>query len=134
MKKLLAIAVIGLMIPAVALAHVGMHGSSKVTLIEQTFGGSHALTHKRALDCFAATRSTVNRSWADAYFSGFTSKRSHECDPVGSNGVAFVHFARGRWHTVDEGSDFPSCRVHGVPHRVVVDLAKSLPRGFGPAC
>ena len=134
MRKVLVAALVCLIVPSAALAHVAMHGSAKLGLIEDIFGGTPGLTHTGAYDCFAANRSTVNRAWAVTYFSGFTARRMHECDPVGSNGVDFVHFGHGHWHSVYDASDFPSCHLPGVPHNVTVDLAKSLPRGFGPAC
>lgn len=134
MKKTFAATIILILVPvAAAAAHVAMHGPTKLPVVRAGFKDP-ALTNKLVYDCYAASRSTVNRAWSVTYFSGFTAKKAMECDRVGANGVSFVHYTHGRWRDVYSASDFPSCHLLGVPYPVVKDLTKSLPRGFGPAC
>lgn len=134
MKKTCAATIMLMMVlVAAAAAHVAMHGSAKLPVVRAGFKDP-ALSDKLVYDCYAASRSTVDHAWAVTYFSGFTAKKAKECDHVGANGVSFVHYTHGRWRNAYSASDFPSCHLPGVPYKVVKDLTKSLPRGFGPAC
>ena len=113
-RLFLVLVVAGLVLPAAAIARVGVSGPAKNPILRVALG------RVVPRQCAAVYRSTVDRSWASAQFS--PQRGWHErCTKFGSDGVVIVHQTSGRWHFVTAGSDF-DCPIRHVPVAVVRDL------------
>jgi hypothetical protein len=115
LKRLALVLALGaLVLPAAALARVGLSGKAKNPIVHLALG------KQVPRQCAAVYLSTVNRSWASAQFDpqrGWAKR----CQKFGSNGVAVLHHVHGAWTIVTEGSDF-TCPVRHVPADVRRDL------------
>jgi hypothetical protein len=95
-----------------AFAKTGAHGATKVATIRAAFG------RQAPAKCYDAYISTVDGSWASAYYAGSVKA---PCVRWGSNGIVLMHSSHKHWHVVTEGSSF-RCPVRGVPNRIERDL------------
>jgi hypothetical protein len=70
--------------------------------------------------CATVWISTVDHHWATYHFDDAKYK-DPDCQPVAADGVAILHFTKGRWRTVTAGSSF-TCPVPKTPAKIVKDL------------
>ena len=73
-----------------------------------------------APDCTTVTVSTVNTSWAR-----LDTVPLNGC-PAG-NGFVVMHFAKGKWHVVDQASEPFSCALDNIPAKVGKDIRVCTP-------
>jgi hypothetical protein len=116
-RGLLVLLAVAACLPAVANARRAAHGRQASAILKAAGLGANA-----PVKCFRIYISTVNTSWSTATFGG---SLKGGCSRVASNGVVVLHFKKGRWRVVTDGSSF-TCPLAGhIPTRVQHDLKLS---------
>jgi hypothetical protein len=112
-RFLLAICVVGLAVPAVAVARVGVSGAAKDPLVHAALGAGVPR------QCAAVYISSVNKFWAAVFYKP-AKGWANRCKPVQGGWVA-LHHLHGRWHVNQRGAS-DACVVVHVPVAIRKDL------------
>ena len=118
MKRIiLTIVLIGLVVPAVAVASRMATGRTRKALDQAASGQLPSGIPERCL--FARVTTKDGGKWAVV---GFNSLQYRSCARWGFNGVVILRHARRRWDYVTEGSAITACGRFGIPVAVSRDL------------
>jgi hypothetical protein len=113
---LLAVAMIAVLAPAAALAHVRADRTQREAILVAVVR-QHQLSRAQAR-CQVVTISTPDRRYASLTWPR---RLSSSCRRVAANGVIVEHWTRRGWQFVTVGSSF-RCPVRRIPAQVSRDL------------
>jgi hypothetical protein len=111
------IIVLGLLVPAVAVASRVATGSTRSAIDRAAAPELPAGIPEGCL--FAKVTTKDGGNWADV---GFNANAGHSCGRWAFNGVDIEHLARRTWHYVTSGSALIPCGRLGIPVAVRQDL------------
>ena len=117
MKRIITIVVLGLLVPAVAVASRVATGSTRNAIDRAAAPQLPSGIPERCL--FAQVTTKDGGNWAEV---GFNGNAGQSCGRWAFNGVNIEHRARGTWRYVTSGSALIPCGRLGIPVAVRQDL------------
>ena len=109
-RLIITLSVFMLALPAFASARLGLHGATKIAVVDGAYlngpgAPSKPPTTWQVLHCLGGYRSTARANWADYYFTGYSYKGGKYrtlpgCGPVESNGLTVLKVEDGSWTPV----------------------------------